>query len=290
MSTMGTSAIVQGKARTHLTPEQIEAAVKERAGHIRARDKRARWLYPVVLGVVVAVVWEAYGRFVGFNPIIFSSPSQIWEGFVFYAQHELWSDFLISGREYVLGISIGIGAGIPLGFIIGSSRKLSYTLDPFIDALNATPILALTPLFVIWFGLGIESKVAICAILTFFPILIAGIHGVTTVDPLLIEAARSMGAKRQRALFVDVVAPSTLPFIVAGLRQAIQTGTTAVVLGEFIGGLGGVGYRIFAFSSGFQTARYLAGVFVLVTVAVVLNYLLRYAEHRLSPWKQTGEG
>lgn len=276
------------KTQPNLTLDQIEAAVQEKAAVARAKDKRARWLYPIVLGVAVLVIWESYGRFVGFNPIIFSSPSGILEGLRFYAATDLWDDFLISGQEYIMGISIGIFAGIPLGFIIGSSRKLAFALDPFIDALNATPILALTPLFVIWFGLGIESKVAICAILTFFPILIAGIHGVHTVDPLLIEAAKSMGAKRRSSLFVDVVAPSTLPFIVSGLRNAIQIGTSAIVLGEFIGGIGGVGYRIYAFSNAFQTSRYLAGVLVLVAFAVVLNYLLRYAEHKLSPWKQVG--
>lgn len=241
-------------------------------------------LLPFIAVALILLAWEAYGRIVGFNPLFFARPTEIWQGFTELADGPLWEDLRVSSQEFVVGLGIALTA-IPLGMLIGSMRRLRMALDPIVNALYATPTLALTPLFVIWFGLGMSSKVAIVAIMAFFPLVINTIEGVKTVDRVLLRAARSFGAKR-RHTYTDVVLPSIFPFVISGLRLAIGRAIIGVVIGEFIGATAGIGYRIRSTAAVFQTRQYLASVAVLVIAAVVLNLLLKVAEARLAPWQR----
>ncbi|HEY9565491.1 MAG TPA: ABC transporter permease [Nocardioides sp.] len=192
-------------------------------------------------------------------------------------------DLATSGHEFVVGLALG-AIGIPAGLIVGSVRRLGLALDPIINGIYSTPTLALTPLFVIWFGLGIESKVAIVFIMAFFPLLINTAAGVKTVDDRLIQAARSFGAGRIH-LYRDVIFPGTLPFIISGIRLAIGRAIIGVVIGEFIASVEGIGYRIRAAAASFKTDEYLAGVMILIVISIVLNVLLKALERRLAPWR-----
>lgn len=246
--------------------------------------RREAILLPILAAVLILVGWEIYGRVVGFNPLFFSYPSEIWAGFLELADGPLMEDLRISAHEFMVGLAIALVA-VPLGMLIGSMRRLRMALDPIINGLYATPTLALTPLFVIWFGLGIISKVAIVAIMAFFPLIINTIEGVKTVDRTLLRAARSFGARR-RHTYGDVILPSIFPFVISGLRLAIGRAIIGVVIGEFIGATAGIGYRIRQTAAVFQTQQYLASVAILVIAAVVLNLLLRFGEARLAPWQR----
>lgn len=263
------------------TPPVTAVSIAKPRGRFARREAV---LLPVTAVVVILVSWEFYGQLVGFNPLFFSYPSEIWGGFTELAEGPLLEDLKISGQEFVVGLAIALLA-VPLGMIVGSMRRLRMALDPIINGLYATPTLALTPLFVIWFGLGIVSKVAIVAIMAFFPLIINTIEGVKTVDRTLLQAARSFGARRHHA-YVDVVLPSIFPFIISGLRLAIGRAIIGVVIGEFIGATAGIGYRIRTTAAVFQTRQYLASVAILVIAAMALNFLLRFAEARLAPWQR----
>lgn len=248
------------------------------------RDRVARWALPagVILGLLV--IWQIYGMVHGFNPLFFSYPSQIGDGIAYYAQHSLLEDLATSGSEWALGMLIALTA-VPIGLLIGSSRRVVYAVDPLFDGLYATPMIALTPLFIIWFGLGISSKVAIAALIAFFPLAITVIQGMATVDAELLNAVRSLGASRIQ-IYRDVIAPAVLPFIFTGLRLAIRSALIGVVLGEFIGGTSGVGFRIQQFANAFQTPRYLGGVVILIVFAIIVNYLLRVLSRKIAPWQR----
>lgn len=243
-----------------------------------------RTVLPIAVIVGIFLLWELYGRTKGFNPLFFSYPSKIWEGLKDYAAGDMLSDLAMSGREYGVGMSIAIVSGIGVGLAVGSSKKLSYAVDPLIDALYATPTIVLTPLFIIWFGIGAESKTAMCAMIAFFPLAINIIRGVSTVDPVLIEAAKAFGGKR-RQIQTDVILPGILPFLVVGLRLSIRSGVVGIVIAEFLGGLGGVGYRVNVFASQFQTGRYLAAIGILVSFSVIMNMLIKSVERRLAVWR-----
>lgn len=266
---------------------EVTASIRAKARSAYRKDRRARWLLPTVLILALLLLWELYGRFVGFNPLFFAYPSQIWHGLVTYAQNNLWTDVGTSATEWAIGMAVALVA-IPAGMVIGRNRMLLYALDPVIDALYATPHLALMPLFIIWFGLGLTAKVVMVATGALFPLLISVIVGARTVDGVLLKAASSLGATR-RHLYFDVIVPATVPFILSGLRLAIRGGVLGVVLGEFLGGLNGVGYRIRALAEQFQTAEYLAGVILLVGASVVLNFAIRILERRVAPWREGSE-
>ena len=247
-----------------------------------------RWehiLLPTITMVGLLLLWELYARIKGIDPLFFSYPSEIWQAFLRLYEGPLLGDLATSGKEFGIGLLLG-SIGIPVGLVVGSVRRLNLALDPLINGAYSTPTLALTPLFVIWFGLGLSSKVAVVVIMAFFPLVINTAAGVKTVDRRLIEAARSFGAGRLH-LYRDVIFPGTLPFIVSGIRLAIGRAIIGVVIGEFIASTDGVGYRIRAAAGSFRTSEYLAGVMVLVVFSIVLNALLKVLERRLAPWRTT---
>lgn len=267
-----------------LKNDEVRSLVRQAAEVRQRRDRIERALLPIGVVIVALVVWELWGRIANFNPLFFSYPSKIFSSLVDYSSATLWTDIAASALEFLIGMAIAVIA-IPLGLIIGRNRRLVYALNPIIDALYSTPIVALTPLFVIWFGLGISSKVAMVAIVAFFPLLITMIEGVSTVDRFLVDAVRTLGASR-RQIYTDVIIPGTLPFIVSGLRLSIRGGIIGVVLGEFLGATGGVGYRIRVFAEAFRTPDYLGAVVVLVIFAACLNLLLKLVERRFAPWRE----
>lgn len=240
-------------------------------------------LLPAATLVVLLLAWELYGRLGGIDPLFFSYPTRIWQGLLELAAGPLAGDLQTSATELALGLTIAL-PGIPLGVVVGRTRTLRAALDPLINGLYATPILALTPLLVIWFGIGMASKVAVVALMAFFPLVITAIEGATTVNPDLIRAARSLGASRWR-ISQDVILPGILPFLVGGLRLAIGRAIMGVVIGEFIAAVDGLGYRIRLAAEAFRTDQYLAGVAILVAVAIVMNAGLKTLEARLATWR-----
>lgn len=266
---------------TEKTP--LRARPKDNTG---IAQKYERYWLPFVTVVVILVVWELLGRMGLWNPLFFSSPSEIWEGFLSLTGGPLWSDLRVSAIEFGIGMAIALGLGVPLGLLLGSNRKLNAAFDPIINALYSTPILVLTPLLVIWFGLGMGSKIANVAILAIFPVVINMIEGVRTTDPALLRAAKSFGA-RGLAVYRDVTFPSVIPFFITGVRLAIGKGMIAVVVGEYIAATEGIGYRIRADAEVFNTSRYLAAVMIMVVISVVMMGLLKVVEKKLAPWRDT---
>lgn len=253
------------------------------APRIRWLDRHRSRVLPVTTIVVVLVIWQILGVTISFNPLFFSYPSAIWGGFVDLARGPLLLDLQVSGTEFALGMAISVAIAVPVGLAMGTSRDLYYAFDPIVSALYSTPVLVLAPLLVIWFGLGIASKVAIVVILSTFPIMINLMEGVRNTDTALIRAARLFGASRWR-LYRDVVFPSALPFFVTGLRLALGRALIGVVVGEYIASTAGIGYQINADAEVFATPRYLAGIAIILVVAVIITEILKLLERRLAPW------
>jgi NitT/TauT family transport system permease protein len=268
-----------GQMSTNRVAYDANEWVKQPSFH----QRHDAWLYPLLLLIVIVSVWQLYGLTGNINRLFFSYPSQIWSGFLTLARGPLLDDLAVSGKELLFGFALSL-IGIPLGLVIGSNRTLRIIANPIIDAVYTTPMVALTPLFVVWFGLGITSKVAVVFLMAVTPLLIDTIVGVSTVDPSLIRAARSFGAGRL-ALYRDVILPASTPFVVAGVRLAIGRAIVGVVLGEFIASVAGIGFRIEAAASVFRTGEYLAGVVVLMVVSIVLNSLIGALERYLAPWR-----
>jgi taurine transport system permease protein len=257
-----------------------------REGWISRRRSR---LLPIATVIIILLVWELLGRTIGWNPLYFSYPSQIWDGFLSLAAGPLWNDLAVSGAEFALGMLISIILAIPVGLVMGTRRNAYFAFDPIISALYSTPVLVLAPLLVIWFGLGIQSKIAIVVILSTFSIMINLTEGVRSTDVTLMRAARSFGASRWQ-VYRDVVFPSVIPYFVTGLRLAVGRAMIGVVVGEYIASTVGIGFQIEADAQVFATPRYLAGVAVIVVLAVLITELLKLLERKLAPWRQVDDG
>src|SRR5678815_853956 len=192
--------------------------------------------------VLVLALWEFvwYKKWV--SPLFFSGPSAIAKQFwVLLTEGSLKADILFSGKNFILGLSIAAVAGVVLGVLIGWYRRLRMVFDPFLNALYATPRLAMMPLIIIWFGIGWKSKVFIVFLSSFFPILVNTVAGIRSLDPDLLRAARAFCASDWQ-IFKTVAIPGSVPFILTGIRQGVALGLIGVVVGEMFGGSEGIGF------------------------------------------------
>jgi ABC-type nitrate/sulfonate/bicarbonate transport system permease component len=245
------------------------------------------WLPTIVgLGSVLGFfgLWELAGQLKMIDPFVLSWPSKfIPELFNLISSGQMAADLGVSGLEFIAGFALSL-LGIPLGLAIGKWRVLEWLLDPYIAVMNALPLVALVPLLVVMFGLGIASKIAIIFLLAFFTIIISTAAGVKTTDPSLIKAARSFGGTELQ-IFTKVIIPSCVPFIIAGLRLAVGKALIGVVIGELLASTQGIGYSLRMSAELFRTSTFFANLLVLALFAVFFNWVLTFLEKRLAPWK-----
>ena len=239
-----------------------------------------------VTGVLVFFsIWEYIGTSGLVNPLFVSAPTKILRAAIgMIQQGDIWNDLYVSGAEFAIGFALAIVIGIPLGMLLGWYRTVYYILDPFVTAFNATPRIALTPLFIIWFGIGIWSKVALVFLGAFFPIVLNTFAGVRTLDELLLRAARSFGAN-DRQIFRTIVLPGSVPFILSGLRLGLGRALVGIVVGEMVAATAGIGYSMAVAGATFQTDKLFVGVLILTAFGVLFTEGLNRLEHRFDAWR-----
>jgi ABC-type nitrate/sulfonate/bicarbonate transport system permease component len=230
-------------------------------------------------------VWEALWEAGRISPLFFTGPSQVVERFAAeWTEGRLKQDMLYSGRNFVVGVGLAISSGVVLGVVVGWYRRLAMVVEPFLTALYSTPRVALIPLVLIWFGIGMWSKVFIVFINAFFPVLINTIGGVRAIDRDLLRAARSFCASDSQ-IFTTVVVPGSVPFILTGVRQAVSLGLIGVVVGEMFGGSEGIGYMVNYGGQTFQTDTVFLGVVIIAFAGIVLTWLAERLERHFSRWR-----
>jgi NitT/TauT family transport system permease protein len=195
--------------------------------------------------VTFLVAWELVGNVLQLiNPMFMSAPSLIFKAAIdMFSSGEIYNDLYVSGLELFWGYLLSAVVAVPFGIMVGWYKRASYIFDPFINAMNATPRVALLPLVIIWLGIGILSKVGIIFLGAVFPILINTRDGVKTTPYNLLTAARSFGAS-EWMLFKTVVLPSTIPFILTGMRLGLGRAIVGVMVGELYAATAGIGFMI----------------------------------------------
>jgi NitT/TauT family transport system permease protein len=219
------------------------------------------------------------------NPMFMSSPSLIYTAAVqLFVSGEIYHDLYVSGIEFLGGYFLAVAVAIPLGIMVGWYKRMSYIFDPFINAMNATPRVALLPLVIIWLGIGIFSKVGIIFLGAVFSILINTRDGVKTTPVNLLNAARSFGASEWTA-FKAVVVPSMIPFIVTGLRLGVGRALVVVLVGELYAATAGIGFMITVAGATFQTDKVFVGVLIFAISGMIGMELLTKLERRFDKWR-----
>lgn len=255
-----------------------------------ARLRRRRRLHDVSVRALsvcaVLILWELGAR--GISPLLFAPPSRIVAaGVQMVASGELWPYLSLSFRVAAIGMLLGTVVGIAAGVAIARVRLLDLSLEPFVIALYSTPMVALIPLVVIWAGFGDSGKVVVIFLFAVFPILLNTYQGVRGVDVRLLEVARSFRTS-ERALWSDVILPSALPFIVAGVRLALGRALIGMVIADLYTSVSGIGYLIVRYAQNLQIDRLLVPVVILSITGVVLVQGLRWVELRIAPWQFAG--
>src|SRR5947208_7464320 len=214
-----------------------------------------------------------------------SAPSLIWNAAVqLFSSGEIFNDLYISGTELFWGYFLSAAVAIPFGIMIGWYKRASYIFDPFVNAMNATPRVALLPLVIIWLGIGIPSKVGIIFLGAVFPMLINTRDGVKTTPVHLLTAARSFGAS-EWLVFKTVVLPSIVPFIFTGLRLGLGRVIVGVMVGELYAATAGIGFMITVAGATFQTDKVFVGVLVFALTGMIGTELLTRVEKRFDKWR-----
>ncbi len=236
--------------------------------------------------VVFLTIWELIGNtFQLINPMFMSAPSLVFKAAVqLFASGEIYNDLYVSGLEFGWGYLLSVIVAIPFGIMVGWYRRASYVFDPFINAMNATPRVALLPLVIIWLGIGILSKVGIIFLGAVFPILINTRDGVKTTPYNLLTAARSFGASEWQ-IFKSVVLPSTVPFILTGLRLGVGRALIGVMVGELYAATAGIGFMITVAGATFQTDKVFVGVLIFALSGMIAMELLTKLENRFDKWR-----
>jgi NitT/TauT family transport system permease protein len=229
-------------------------------------------------------IWEFFSRVVVNNSLFLAAPTQIIAAIVkLTLSGELQHHIAISGIEFVLGYVIASVMGIALGVSMAGSVTMKQVMQPWVSGLYATPTIALAPLFILWFGIGIWSKVIVVVTLVLFPVSINTEAGLRQTSDRLIEMLRSFGATR-RQIFWKLSLPSATPFVLTGLKLGIGRGLIAVVVAELFGSRAGLGRLISQSADSFNMPELFAGVIVLAVAGIVMTAGFSWLEGKLVPW------
>jgi ABC-type nitrate/sulfonate/bicarbonate transport system permease component len=235
--------------------------------------------------VVVLLLWEYYGRRV--NPILFTYPLAIARAFVsLVSSGELQSYMKESLLVLTYASVLAIIVGVVLGVIMGRSSMVEWATDIYVNALYSTPMVAVVPLIVLWFGFRVPAKVIIVFLFMVFPVLLNTYEGVKNVDRNLQEVARSF-CSNERQLWRHLIIPSSIPFIVAGVRLAIGRGLVGMIVAEFYTSVTGLGYMIVRYANALETDKLFVPIVVVMILGVGLMSLAKWVEGRIAPWRNS---
>jgi len=243
---------------------------------------KERYLYSLVFLAAVLGAWQAYVVFFSVPGYLLPSPYQVLAVFR-SSGSSLARHALVTLQEVLCGYAFGAVAGFLMALAVFSSGLLRKTVYPLIIAVQSIPKLALAPLFVIWFGFGIAPKIAITALVVFFPVLVHTIKGLSCVTPELLDLLNSLRASKLQIL-LKIRIPASMPYLATSLKASITLGVLGAVIGEFVGADKGLGYVIMVSSVDLDTSRMFAALSLLGAMGLALFAAFSVLERLLLPW------
>jgi NitT/TauT family transport system permease protein len=269
------------------TAEAVPAKLSKAVRQVESRrvyEKRLQWVAQISVGIVFVVFWEFSSRYL-VDPFFISSPgavvAKLWQWIV---SGELVHHLSVTLYAAAVGFLVGSIGGFAFGFVFGRYKRIGAVFDPYITAIYCLPKIALAPLFIMWFGIGIESKVAMSAVIVFFLVFLNTYSGVRDVNPIYIHATRIMGATEWQ-LLRTVIGPSAAAWVLTGLKVSVPYALIGAVVGEFMSSNRGIGFLIAQSSALFDTAGVFAGLVVLAAVGGAINEGLKRFEKHIMRWR-----
>ena len=251
------------------------------------RSNSKIWAVRLISIVVTLVAWEIFGRRI--NPLFMSYPSAIIRaGFTMAQNGELFGAIASSLRTLLVGFFSASIVGIIVGLLVGRYKAVDAATDWLVNALYSTPLIAVIPLVILWFGLGDAAKLFIVTILAVFPVLINTASGVRNVPRALIDVGTAFAAN-ERQVFLKIILPAVLPFIMTGLRLGIGRAIIGMVAAEFFTAITGLGALIVKYGNQYDTASMFVPILILMFLGVALTSLVRRLEGMFAPWRSQDE-
>jgi NitT/TauT family transport system permease protein len=280
-----------GGARDSVTPFEQKLLRRETAATaLRTRQARRR-IYGGRVLVVAAflALWQAgSGRVL--DPFFFSTPSEIAKALVLaFTREDALYHIRYTLLEVVAGYIVGVVAGLLLAVLLTIREEVYQLLEPLILAVNGIPRVALAPIIIMWFGIGITPKIIVAALLVFFVVLLNTVAGIRTIDPWLIHVSRILGGTR-REILRKVVFPAIAPYVITSLRMTVPMAVIGAIVGEFISSNRGLGFLVNKASNAFDTPMAFAAIILLLVFVVVLNSLIGFVERRSLRWLSERRG
>lgn len=262
---------------------------KSKPGSQLSAGRKLSLSLAIISFIIVGFIWEVAGRAID-NSFFFVPLSAIFSAAVEMASTgELWLHLKTSLIECVIGFVIACIVGVLFGCLMSVHWLVRDVLEPWVAALYTIPIIAIGPLFVVWLGIGLTSKIVIVFLVAVFPVILSTSVGLNQVDPHLVEAIRSFGASKMQ-IYRKVRLPAAIPSILTGFRIALRGALVAVVVAELFGSKAGLGHMILSYSQSFETAKVFVGVLALSILGIIGFMLLRLFERFLSPWQRLRTG
>jgi NitT/TauT family transport system permease protein len=259
-------------------PEQDANWLQNAIAYVR---QHGQYLFPPLALLLFLGMWELVVRMGNYPAFILPSPGRVYGKLVTTAgEGLLWWHTRITLTEILGGLALGLSTAVVLGYLMAKSHLLERFLSPYIVASQSIPIVALAPLLVIWFGTGRLSKVLVCALTIFFPMLINTMVGVRSVDPDLVDLMRSLRATRWQ-MFTKLEVPAALPVLLGGLKVSVTLSVIGAVVGEFVAADRGLGFLINVARGNFDTPLMFVALLALVIIALLLYLLIVLAESML---------
>lgn len=249
-----------------------------------------RFPWTALVSILVAwALWKLVSVLSGLPAFILPAPNLVWDRFLLVVQDgSLLLHTLVTLEEICLGLLVGTLSAIALGYLLAKSRLFEHLLAPYLVAMQAIPIVAVAPLMVIWFGPGMFSKVLICALIVFFPVLVNTVVGLRAVPRSLYALMGSLRSSSWQTLRL-LELPASLPILLGGLRIGATLSVIGAVVGELVGADQGLGFLINVGRGQYDTALVFVAIFTLVALALGLYSLVAFFEHRLLAWQEWRE-
>jgi NitT/TauT family transport system permease protein len=250
---------------------------------------RAAWWTGLISLFLAVGLWELVVQIWNFPAFLLPGPALVWARFVqVVVDGSLLRDILVTLKEVLAGLALGVSAATTLGYLLAKSRPVERFLAPYIVASQSVPVVAIAPLLVIWFGPGLISKVLICALIVFFPVLVNTVVGVRSTSEDLRDLMRSLQATRWQT-FRLLEAPAAMPVFLGGLRVGATLAVIGAVVGEFVGADRGMGYMINRARGQYDTALVFVAVLILVLLAMGLYGFVALLEKRWLAWRERSQ-
>jgi NitT/TauT family transport system permease protein len=248
------------------------------------------WIVTPAIVFIIVATWQLVVTVFNVNPFIFPPPGEVGSAFAtLLSEPRTWAAAAVTVTEVLIGFAIAVVAGVAVGVLLGKVQWLEVSIRPIIVIAQVAPKIAFVPLFVIWFGFGLTSKIVLAALLAFFPVMLNVLLGVRSVEQGQREAMRSFGATR-RQTFLQLEMRSLQPYLFAGMEVAIVLATIGAIVGEYLGGNNGLGNLVVSAMNSLDAARTFALILLLSLIGLVLYLVVNEAKRFFIPWHESVYG